>query len=174
MTADGNITSIIRSSRKESGDGSMVIYNLTKGVDFSEPRKVAEALARVFFEMDASKWFSVNGDHIEFKPGFKVKILMQDEHSKLLQKTVSDFLLDLKNDELNREFAHQIKDISTDEEKARTASGFAQISMLLNHSFFKKWDNTEIGDQLFTEILEVLEISTPSDEDLIDWENLPI
>lgn len=174
MTTEGTITSIIRASRKESEDGSTVVYNLTQGVDFSEPKKAAEALAGVFFEMDASRWFVVRGDHIEFKPGFKVKILLADEHSKMLQKTVSDFLLDLKKDELNRKFSRQIRDVSTGEENQRTTSGFAQISMLLNRPFFKKWDKTEIEDQLFTELLGVLEIRTPSDEDLIDWDNLPI
>ena len=174
MSTDANLISLIQSSRKSSEDGSIVIYNLTNGLDFSNPKKIAETLAKVFFETDGIKWFEVEGDHIAFNPTFKVKILLAEEHSKLLSQTVNDFLKDLKSDEVNKEFAHQIHDISTNEEKQRTVMGFAAIGALLNKPFYLKDDKTEVEDQLFTQMLGYLEIRTPDDKDLIDWENLPI
>lgn len=174
MPADDNLSSIIQASRKASEDGSIVVYNLTKGLDFSDPRKVADALASVFFEKDAINWFKVKEDHIEFNPTYKVKILLADEHNKLLSKTVDDFFTDLKKNEITQKFNPQIKNISTNEEKLQTAIGLNAISSFFNKPFQRKDDKTEIEDQVLTEMLEVLEIRTPSDTDLIDWENLPI
>jgi len=116
MSVDPNLISLIQSSRKSSEDGSIVVYNLTKGLDFSNPKKIAETLAKVFFETDGTNWFKVEGDHISFNPTFKVKILLSEQHSKLLTQTVNDFLKDLKSNEINKKFAHQIHDISTNEE----------------------------------------------------------
>ncbi|MCL6003127.1 MAG: hypothetical protein M0Z77_09420 [Thermoplasmatales archaeon] len=174
MPIENNLVSAITTSRKSSGDGSLVIYNLTKGLDFSKPKMVAEALAKVFFENDAVNWFKVKGDHIEFEPKYKVRILLAEEHNKLLSETVDDFLADLKKNEINEKFIHQIKDISTNEEKLQSAVGLAAIGSFFNKPFQRKDDKIEIEDQLFTEMLGVLEVRTPDDTDLIDWENLPI
>ncbi len=174
MTADTNLYNSIASTRKISDDGSLVVYNLTKGLDFSHPDKVAVTLASVFFEKDANNWFKVSGDHIEFSPKYKVRILLAEEHNKLLTETVNDFLRDVKKDEISRKFANQIKDVSTNEEKMRTVVGLAAIGAFFNKPFQRKDDKIEIEDQLFTEMLGSLEIRTPTNEDLIDWENLPI
>jgi hypothetical protein len=174
MNTEDNLGVLIASSRKISDNGSLVIYNLTNGIDFSDPRKVADALATVFFEKDASKWFKTEGDHVEFNPTYKVRILLAEEHNKLLGKTVTDFLEDLKSKELNLKFSKQIKDISTNEEKLRTVVGLAAIGAFFNRPFEKKDDKLEIEDQLFTELLGSMEIRTPDNSDLIDWENLPI
>ncbi|MGC8561681.1 MAG: hypothetical protein ACP5UZ_00055 [Thermoplasmata archaeon] len=174
MSLDDNLDKAIISSRKKSDDGSFVIYNLTKGIDFSNPKKVAEAVARVFFENDAVNWFKENGSHIEFNPTYKVKILLAEEHNKLLSETVDDFLSDLKKDEINRKFSNQIDGISSNEEKLQTAVGLAAIGSFFNKPFQRKDDKIEIEDQVFTEMLGSLEIRTPTDTDLIDWDNLPI
>lgn len=174
MNSDNNLYSAILSTRKASDDGSLVVYNLTKGIDFSNPKKVADALSTVFFENDATKWFKVTGDHIEFLPKYKVRVLLSEEHSKLMTETVNDFLRDLKQKEISKKFSNQIGDISTNEEKMRTAVGLAAIGSFLNKPFQRKDDKIEIEDQIFTEMLGSLEVRTPSDQDLIDWENLPI
>ncbi|MCL5929891.1 MAG: hypothetical protein M1123_01225 [Candidatus Thermoplasmatota archaeon] len=174
MSVDNELEEAIASSRKKSDDGSFVVYNLTKGINFSDPRKVAEALATVFFEKDAINWFKTTGSHIEFNPTYKVKILLAEEHNKLLSETVDDFLSDLKKDEINRKFSNQIKGISSNEEKLQSAVGLAAIGSFFNKPFQKKDDKIEIEDQLFTEMLGVLEIRTPTDVDLMDWDNLPI
>jgi hypothetical protein len=174
MNADGNLYNAILSTRKTSDDGSLVVYNLTKGIDFSNPNKVADALSSVFFEKDAINWFKVTGDHIEFSPKYKVRVLLAEEHSKLLTETVNDFLRDVKKNEISKKFANQIKDISTNEEKMQTAVGLAAIGSFFNKPFQRKDNKVEVEDQLFTEMLGALEVRTPSNADLIDWENLPI
>ncbi|MEM0133814.1 MAG: hypothetical protein QXU18_01090 [Thermoplasmatales archaeon] len=174
MSMDDSLREAIISSRKKSDDGSLVIYNLTKGIDFSDPRKVADALAHVFFENDAVNWFKSSRSHVEFNPTYKVRILLAEEHNKLLSDTVDDFLSDLKKDEISQKFSNQIREISTNEEKLQSAMGLAAIGSFFNKPFQRKDDKIEIEDQLFTEMLGVLEIRTPTDADLIDWDNLPI
>ena len=49
MAKGDELISIIESHRVMSNDGSLVTYDLTKGVDFSNPKITAEALAAVFF-----------------------------------------------------------------------------------------------------------------------------
>lgn len=174
MSAESDIISTITSSRKSSEDGSLVVYNLTKSLDFSDPRRVADALAKVFFEKDAANWFEVKGDHIGFNPKYKVRILLAEEHNKLLNETVHDFLEDLKEDEIKGKFTQQIKDLSANTERIQAAMASNAISAFLSKHFFGKADRAEVEDQILTEMLGVLEIRTPEDADLIDWENLPI
>jgi hypothetical protein len=174
MSIDDELTSTIIASRKKSDDGSLVIYNLTKGIDFSNPKSVANSLAKVFFEKDAVNWFKVDRDNIEFNPTYKVRILLAAEHNDLLGKTVDDFLEDFKKEEINKRFVRQIDDISTNEEKIRTAVGLGALGALLNKPFARRDDKTEVEDLMFTEILEALEIRTPDNSDLINWEKLPI
>lgn len=50
MKTEDNLKSVIASSRKVPEDSSIVIYDLTKSVDFSNPRKTAETLAAVFLK----------------------------------------------------------------------------------------------------------------------------
>ena len=174
MSSEDNLNSAISNSRRVSQDGSLVTYNLTKGVDFSNPRKVADALAVVFFEKDAVNWFKAEGDHIEFDPKYKVRILLAEEHNKLLERTVDDFLEDLKKKELNKKFIEQISDLTANMVKLQTAMTAHAISAFFGKGFNRKIDKIEVEDDLFTDILEVLEIRTPSNADLMDWENLPI
>jgi hypothetical protein len=174
MSIDDELTSTIIASRKKSDDGSLVIYNLTKGIDFSNPKSVANSLAKVFFEKDAVNWFKVDRDNIEFNPTYKVRILLAAEHNDLLGKTVDDFLEDFKKEEINKRFVRQIDDISTNEEKIRTSVGLGALGALLNKPFARRDDKTEVEDLMFTEILEALEIRTPDNSDLINWEKLPI
>ena len=53
-----DLKSRIKSSRKVSIAGTKVTYDTTNGVDFSKPRKTAEAFAEVLFEEDVSKWIT--------------------------------------------------------------------------------------------------------------------
>ena len=50
MPEEKNLKSAIENSRKISDDGSLVTYDLTKGVDFSDPKSVARIISDVFFE----------------------------------------------------------------------------------------------------------------------------
>ncbi len=174
MAAYDELVSTISASRRLSQDGTRVIYNLTEGLDFSEPKKVAEALASVIFEKDAVNWFETDGEHINFKPSYKVRVLLAKEHNERIEKTVKDFLEDFKTMELDKKFSSQIKEISSNEERSKRAFGLGMISAILNKPFYIKDDRIEVEDLLLTEILSSLEIRTPDDRDLIDWKNLPI
>ena len=78
MSEEINLKSAIENSRKISDDGSLVTYDLTKGVDFSDPKSVARIISDVFFEKDALKWFKVKDEKIDFEPTYKVRIVMAD------------------------------------------------------------------------------------------------
>ncbi|MEM0141484.1 MAG: hypothetical protein QXN66_05570 [Thermoplasmatales archaeon] len=164
----------IFASRKISQDGSIVVYNLSGNIDFSHPKELANALSKVFFENDAKNWFVIEGNRIKFSPKYKVRILMDESNRKLLSATADDFLSDLKNEEIKNKFKKNIEDISTKEIKIQSAIGISAIASFLEKPLLKKDDKVEIEDQYFTEMLEYLEIRTPSDQDLIDWDNLPI
>lgn len=98
----------ILNTRKMSADNTLVTYDLTSGVDFSHPRKTAETLARVFFENDASKWFTTTEKTVDFHPTYKALILISKSDNKKVAKTFKDFMKDLEDDEINHKFAEQI------------------------------------------------------------------
>lgn len=169
-----NLISAIEGSRKVSEDGSLVTYDLTKGVDFSNPKKAAEALATVFFNKDAVNWFKVTGDHIDFDPAFKVRVVLAEEHNKKLENTVDDFLSDLQKKEIFPTFSQQIKDVSAKASNVHAAIiGQTLSNLLYKHSVEKVYDDS-IRDDLFLDILEKLEIRSLNDADLMDWKNLPL
>ena len=174
MDSEDQLKMSIASRRKVSDDGSMVTYDLTSGIDFSHPRRTAEALADVFFEKDAENWFKVSGDHIDFQPTYRVRVVLAEEHNKLLEETVDDFLKDLQKDELTKNFRPEIKD------DAKTASRLGTViavgtlrSALFRHTEDKIYASS-IRDDLFVDLLEKLEIRSLNDKDLMDWKNLPL
>ncbi len=174
MGSNDSLEQKIANSRKESADGSLVTYDLTTDIDFSEPKKTAEALAKVFFEKDAVNWYQVSGDQIEFNPTYKVRIVLAEENGKKLGATVDDFLSDLQKDEISTEYASQISKNANNASNMHTlmAAGTAK-NLLFHHSegnVYKK----EIRDDLFTDLLEKLEIRSLNNEDLMDWKKLPL
>lgn len=174
MPSEEDLKSLIRGTRKVSDDGSLVTYNLTKGIDFSHPRKTAEALAEVFFEMDAVNWFRVQSDNIEFNPTYKVRILLADDHSKKVEEIVDDFLTDLKKGEISDKFGRKIDEIATHLSGLKAAMVAGTFTSLLTKHYGRQVDIDEIKDDIFTDILEKIEIKSPTDKDLMDWEHLPI
>ncbi|MEM0140374.1 MAG: hypothetical protein QXZ44_07195 [Ferroplasma sp.] len=172
MEKDSNLSKVIASTRTVSADGSLVTYDLTKGVDFSDPKKIAEALADVFFTNDAVNWFKVTDDKIEFNPTYKVRVVMASEHSKLLHAASDDFLKDIKKKDTTGTFSKQIKDDAAEDTKLGTAMATSALkAALFRHSEDKVYTGY-ISDDLFTDLLENLEIRSLSDEDLINWKNL--
>ena len=91
-----------------SEDNTLVTYDLTNGVDFSHPRKTAEALSKVFFENDASKWFTVKDGNLVFDPKYKAIILLSEGDSKKIAEAMKDFKKDLEYDEVPKNFKKQI------------------------------------------------------------------
>lgn len=174
MAAVQELISAIRGSRKVSQDGSLVTYDLTEGVDFSHPKNTAEALAEVFFQEDAMKWFKVSGDHVDFEPGYKVRVVLAEEHNKLLEETVDDFLKDLQKDEISKKFSSQIKDDASNAARVGSIMAVGAIrSALFRHTEDKVYAGS-IRDDLFVDLLEKLEIRSLNDKDLMDWKNLPL
>ncbi len=103
----------IRNARAMSPDGSRVVYDLTTGVDFSNPRLTADILAEVFFKQDVSVWFERNGQSLNFKPEYRAEILVSDNHNREVEKTMKDFFADLRNDEIRRDYADIIENSAT-------------------------------------------------------------
>lgn len=174
MSGNDDLTEAIRASRSESDRNSTVIYDLTNGIDFSNPKKTAEALATVFFEEDGMKWFKVSGDHIDFQPEYKVRIILAKEHHKLMEETVDDFLQDLEKEEISSSFSPEIRDNAVRASRLGTVIAIGAIrSAVFRHSEEKIYKEY-IRDDLFIDLLQKLEIRTPDNEDLMDWTNLPL
>jgi hypothetical protein len=174
MKDGDNLRSLIENSRKVSGDGSLVTYDLTAGVDFSNPKLVAKALSEVFFEKDAKNWFKVNDDKIDFEPTYKVRIVLAEEHNRKLEATVDDLLTDLQKDDLSGTFSKQIKDDSVEASHLQSAMAAGAIrSAIFRHSEEKVYADS-IRDDLFVDLLEKLEIRSLNDRDLMDWKKLPL
>lgn len=99
----------IENARKMSANNSIVTYDLTEGVDFSDPKMTAEALADVFFQKDAVNWFKVKDDDLDFKPNYKSRIILkQDDHHRI-KKTFKDFISDLKSEEIDKLYSKQVE-----------------------------------------------------------------
>ena len=174
MSAEDKLKTIIEKSRKASQDGSLVNYDLTTGVDFSNPKAVAKVLSQVFFEKDALNWFKVNDDKIDFVPTYKVRVVMKEEHNKKLESTVDDFLADLKKEDISRDFSRQIKDDATNAIRLQSAITTSALKSTLFHHSLDKVYSDEIKDDLFVDLLEKLEIRSLNNEDLMDWKKLPL
>jgi hypothetical protein len=174
MSIEDEIKSVIEKSRKVSQDGSLVTYDLTAGVDFSNPKAVAKALSQVFFEKDALNWFKVNDDKIDFVPTYKVRIVMKEEHNKKLESTVDDFMKDLKKEDVSRDFSRQIKDDAENAINLQSAITTSALQSTLFHHSLDKVYSDEIKDDLFVDLLEKLEIRSLNNDDLMDWKKLPL
>lgn len=164
----------ILNSRKVSDDGSLVTYDLTSEIDFSNPKRTAEALANVFFEQDASKWFNVSDEKVDFQPTYKVRVVLAEDHNKLLEETVDDFLADLKKEEISKKFVEQIKDEGDYATRFHTVLAIGAIKSALFHHSIDHVYKESISDDLFVDLLEKLEIKSLNNKDLMDWKNLPL
>ena len=174
MKNEDKLRSVIESSRKVSGDGSLVIYDLTSNVDFSNPKLIAKTLSEVFFEKDAKNWFKVDDDKIDFEPTYKVRVVLAEEHNKKLEATVDDLLEDLLKDDLSGTYSKQIKDDSVEASHLQSAMAAGAIrSAIFRHSEEKVYSDS-IRDDLFIDLLEKLEIRSLNDKDLLDWKKLPL
>lgn len=90
----------IKDCRSVSSDGKSVIYDLTKGVDFSKPEDTAQALSAVFFINEASHWFTKTGGEYTFTPTCTVEMKFRNTHSAAMNKFLRRFMGDVKNNDL--------------------------------------------------------------------------
>jgi hypothetical protein len=116
-SADEMLEARIRASRKLALNGGRAIYDLTSGMDFSTPRRTAEAIAKVVWEEDVKSWWSWKGGDPVFAPNSKVEIrLPRDPHGKVA-KAAEVFREDLEKEEfapLVREYLSGLGDDSAD------------------------------------------------------------
>lgn len=99
----------ILARRQMSPDNTLVTYDLTQNVDFSHPRKTAEAFAKVFFETDAIKWFTIEDNDVDFIPNYKALILIDEKDNKNVDKTMKDFIKDLEFDEISDKYLKKVE-----------------------------------------------------------------
>ncbi len=95
----------VRAVRKLVLDGSEAIYDLRFGVDFSKPRRTAEAIARVVWQEDVQAWWTVNNGKPVCTPTHRVKLLVPDEHNRRIGKTLDEFTKDLREQDLGERVA---------------------------------------------------------------------
>ncbi len=83
-----------------------VVYDLTGEVDFSHPKKTAEALSKVLFERDVSKW--INRENLSVTPTSKVELRIQKGHNRKIERAIQETTNDLKYEELMKNYQTQI------------------------------------------------------------------
>ena len=99
-SAEENLETSIRSVRKVSLDGTKAVYDLTSGIDFSRPRRTAEAIAKVVWEQDARSWWNWRGGDPIFEPHHKVELRLPRDHDRKVARAAEEFREDLKKHEL--------------------------------------------------------------------------
>jgi hypothetical protein len=104
-SVDDPLKARILAARKLSLDQSRAIYDLTSGIDFSRPRRTAEAIAQVVWEVDVKDWWTWKDGEPVFAPDHKVELRMPAEHHRKVAKAVEEFEEGLKNNEFAPEFA---------------------------------------------------------------------
>lgn len=104
-----NLRIQIENARSMASDNSIVIYDLTTGVDFTHPKKTAEALADVFFQKDAINWFTKKDDDLDFTAKYKGRIILKQGDHHRMKATFKDFISDLKSEEIDKQFHDQVE-----------------------------------------------------------------
>jgi len=99
-SAEETLETQIRAARKLSLDGARATYDLTRGIDFSRPRRTAEAIARVVWDEDVKSWWSWRGGDPVFAPSRKVEIRLPADHHWKVARAAKDFQEELKKEEL--------------------------------------------------------------------------
>ncbi len=97
-SAEETLEAGIRAARKLSMDGTRAIYDLTSGIDFSKPRRTAEAIARVVWEQDVESWWTWEGTEPVFKPNRTVEIRLPRDPDRKVAKAAAEFQADLKEE----------------------------------------------------------------------------
>ncbi len=85
-----------------------MVYNLTRGVDFSHPRATAEAVAEVIWDQDVHAWWSVEADVPSCSPTGTIEVWIPQDHNRKVAKAVEDFKKDLNEDELATHFGRYL------------------------------------------------------------------
>lgn len=103
----GTLEEQVANSRTDYMNGT-VVYDLTSDIDFSHPKKTAEALAKVLFEKDISRW--INGEKLEVTPLSKLEIRILKGQDKKVQTAINETTNYLKYKELTEHYKSQLND----------------------------------------------------------------
>lgn len=90
----------VRASRKLSADGTKAVYDMRSAMDFSNPRRAAEAIAQVVWDEDLRSWWRLEDGEAICEPTRTVELWVPDVHSRQIAKTVKEFESDLRDREL--------------------------------------------------------------------------
>ncbi len=92
MGQDEDLRKAILNRRSESSDRREVTYDLSSGIDFTEPLQVADSLSDVFAEKDLSSWFNSNGSIFQFRPDYNVKFKVARSEDDNIEACMHEFL----------------------------------------------------------------------------------
>lgn len=157
---EDSIRMSIENSRKMNSDNTLVTYDLSTGVDFSNPRRTAELLSEVFFELDVSKWFTSKRNGLEFNPKYKAQIVLQSSHDKQAKELLKDFYADLRKDELRKAYANEIEASATYQPGIGTYMIAGILGSLLIQHSMRSSEKKEYVTGLLNEIMKNVEVKT--------------
>lgn len=83
-----------------SADGSSAVYGLESGFDFSRPKEVGEALARVLWERHISGWIVERDGAVTVEPDREVEIHLPAQVDREMEKAVEVMNDVLKHEEM--------------------------------------------------------------------------
>ncbi len=138
-----------------------VVYDLTIDVDFSHPKKTAEALAKVLFDRDISKWIS--SEDLTVSPTSTVELRIKDGHNKKIEEAIKETPNDLKYGELPAHYKSQINAVANQYLQARSKYYWTVYSATSAWVARKEMDNDAISyalGQLTSKIFKNIVIKT--------------
>ncbi len=148
----------IRQSRVGSVDGRSVVYNLTRGVDFSHPRATAEAVAQVVWDQDVHAWWKVENGAPSCTPTGTVEIWIPREPNRKIAKAVDEFKEDLKNHELADHFSGYLNQASDYQVGWGTVFLMGPLWAYLIENSEIKQRRREATEQLFSQMARCIKV----------------
>lgn len=149
----------VRAARKLSLDGTRAIYDLTSGIDFSKPKRMAEAIAQVVWEQDAKAWWRWQGSMPIFAPTHKVEIRLPRGGHRQVAKAAEEFREDLKKEEFAPYVGSYVDRVRDDSADWPAIFFLGPITAYL----LSRWDNRERRraelDRLFADMAGYIVVS---------------
>lgn len=91
MGEDSEIRDVLLQKRTVSKASGTVTYDLTSGVDFSEPSVIGSNLSDIVMEKEVSKWVSINSEGMILEPTYSVKIIVAENENDEIEQAVGSF-----------------------------------------------------------------------------------
>lgn len=91
MATDLEVRDILLRNRNISDKDGTVTYDLSAGVDFSDPSVIGSTLSDIVMENDVSKWISVDNEGMILKPTYTVKVVVAENENDEIEEAVESF-----------------------------------------------------------------------------------